>query len=92
MKSDLTSRKHNHAHPSQHRQPNYEPSPSSNPKWLIALIILLIIIVLGGMIYGGYRLSQVKLNFNTTENKATTTQTEQDTETVHLDVLSYDFS
>lgn len=93
MKSDLTSRKHKHAHPShQQRQPKYEPSPSSNPKWLIALIILLIIIVLGGMIYGGYRLSQVKLHLNTTDNQATTTQSEQNTATVHLDVLSYDFS
>lgn len=93
LKSDLTSRKHKHAHPShQQRHPKYEPSPSSNPKWLIALIILLIIIALGGMIYGGYRLSQVKLHLNTTDNQATTTQSEQNTATVHLDVLSYDFS
>ncbi|EGQ3106004.1 hypothetical protein KXP78_000545 [Staphylococcus pseudintermedius] len=93
MKSDLTSRKHKHAHPShQQRQLKYEPSPSSNPKWIIALIILLIIIALGGMIYGGYRLSQVKLHLNTTDNQATTTQSEQNTATVYLDVLSYDFS
>ncbi|MEJ7542344.1 hypothetical protein [Staphylococcus intermedius] len=90
MKSDLTPRQQKHANRSHQHPPQYEPVPSSNPKWLIAFIILIIISVVGAMIYGGYRLSQFDFQFNMAQNH--TTKHHQDTQTVQVDVLSYDFS
>lgn len=93
LKSDLKSGQQKHTHHSrQQRYPRYEPTSSSNPKWLITLIILLIIFVLGAMLYGLYRLSHINFNFNQTDDKITSTETRQNTQMVHIDVLSYDFS
>lgn len=93
LKSDLKSRQQKHINDSrQQRYPRHEPTSASNPKWLIALIILLIIIVLGAMLYGLYHLSHINFNFNQTDGNITSTETRQNTQTVHIDVLSYDFS
>ncbi|ARJ50692.1 hypothetical protein [Staphylococcus lutrae] len=79
MKGSLTSQSNTQGQP-----------PNKNPKWLIILIICLIMIALAGLIYGGYRVSQldIRLKLKTDQKVSDTSQTQ----IVHIDVQSDDFS
>lgn len=94
LKDSLTSRSHklnrSERYTHQHAHVPLSPRPHRNPKWLIIILSLLIIVALAGLVYGIYRLSQFDVHLNLKADRASFHQ--PDTQTVQIDTLSLDFS